>query len=131
MVNDTRTCRFCGVEFYKVNPIDGTDIFNEGYCCKFHRKDHEKQLIREGQIESPEIGNIVLKDKQYKDKSGESVYFKEPYFDQGLRRRFNSVQEKAEFLNKNGMVDSGLQTLNKQKFKSELEKARYIAGGGK
>lgn len=105
--------------------IDGT--FNEGYCCKFHRKSHEKQMIEEGLLERPEIGSIILKDKQYTDLSGESVYFKEPYFDQGLRRRFNSVQEKTEFLNKNRLIDSGDSTLSKGKFKSELEKARQIA----
>ena len=131
---DTRNCKYCGVEFHKVNfgkltgDIDGT--FNEGYCCKFHRKSHEKQLIAEGVLERPEIGHLVFKDKQFKDVSGESVYFKEPYFDQGLRRKFNSVQEKTEFLNKHKIVDSGESTLSKTKFKSELEKARYYAKKG-
>ncbi len=128
---DTRTCKFCGVEFHKhhvgqlTGDIDGT--FNDGYCSKFHRKDHEKQMIREGIMERPEIGHLVFKDKQYKDASGESVYFKEPYFDQGLRRQFNSVQEKAGFLNKYKYVDSGQSTLSSSKFKSELEKAKYYA----
>ena len=130
MVNDTRTCKYCGVEFHKVIAVDGLDIFNEGYCCKFHRKDHERQLIREGKMDAPEIGNIVLKDKQYTDISGEPVYF-DGKFDQSLRRKFNSVKEKADFLNKHKLVDSGMSTFNKNQVKSELEKVKYLQKGGK
>ena len=43
----------------------------------------------------------------FKDRAGQSVHFKEPYFDTALRRRFNSAAEKANFLNKNGIVEAG------------------------
>ena len=52
---------------------------------------------------------IILKDKynsKYKDKSGESIYF-DGKFDEGLRRKFNSIQEKAEFLNKRQIISTG------------------------
>ena len=50
---------------------------------------------------------IIMKDKKYRDQRGETIYFKEPYFDDGLRRRFNSIQEKAEFINKRQIVSTG------------------------
>lgn len=53
---------------------------------------------------------VIMKDKKYKDISGETVYFpkdEKPYFDQGLRRTFHSVQEKAEFLNKHKIISTG------------------------
>lgn len=43
----------------------------------------------------------------FKDKAGQSIHFKEPYFDTALRRRFSSAREKSEFMNKNGIVEAG------------------------
>lgn len=42
-----------------------------------------------------------------KDKAGQSITFKEPYFDAAFRRTFKSAKEKADFMNKNGMVEAG------------------------
>ena len=50
---------------------------------------------------------IILKDKKFKDQKGDTIYFKEPYFDEGLRRRFNSIQEKTEFIHKHNIVSTG------------------------
>jgi len=50
---------------------------------------------------------IVKKGKKLRDKSGEPIYFKKPYFDKGLRRTFKSAEEKANFLNKHNIVDYG------------------------
>ncbi len=41
------------------------------------------------------------------DASGERVYFKQPYFDTGLRRKFNTVEEKHKFMVKNKIVQNG------------------------
>lgn len=43
----------------------------------------------------------------YKDRAGQNVDFKEPYFDVAMRRKFVSAKDKAEFMNKNGIVQNG------------------------
>lgn len=43
----------------------------------------------------------------YKDKSGDRIHFKEPYFDTAFRRSFKTAREKAEFMNSNGIVSAG------------------------
>lgn len=43
----------------------------------------------------------------FTDKAGNSVHFKEPYFDTALRRSFVSAKEKADFMNSNGIVEAG------------------------
>lgn len=43
----------------------------------------------------------------YKDRAGQSIDFKEPYFDTALRRRFSSAKEKHEFMNVHGIVQNG------------------------
>lgn len=53
---------------------------------------------------------VIMKDKKYKDKAGDTVWFPKddkPYFDTAMRRTFGSVKEKAEFMNKHGIVSSG------------------------
>lgn len=50
---------------------------------------------------------IVRGSKKYVDKSGERVHFKEPYFDKAFRRTFKSVEEKAHFMNSQGIVSAG------------------------
>ena len=37
---------------------------------------------------------------KYKDAAGEKIWFEKPYFDDAFRRRFNTVEEKAEFMKK-------------------------------
>lgn len=53
---------------------------------------------------------IIMKNTKYKDKAGETVWFpkdEKPYFDKALRKTFHSVQQKAEFMNRNGIVSNG------------------------
>jgi len=107
---DTRNCKFCGVEFNKVRFDEGT--FDEGYCCKFHRKDHEKQLIREGRIKIDDdgIGFSVLVDSKQRDLSGEKIWFPKdgkPYFDKSLRKEFKSIQEKKAWMKEQKIVMHG------------------------
>lgn len=50
------------------------------------------------------------KDTKYKDKTGDTIWFpkdERPYFDKGLRRTFNNIKEKKEFMDKNGIVSHG------------------------
>lgn len=50
------------------------------------------------------------KDTKYKDLSGEKVWFpkdERPYFDEGLRKTFNNVKEKKQFMDKHGVVSHG------------------------
>lgn len=125
---DTRCCKYCGVEFSKITLDEGT--FDEGYCCKFHRKDHEKQLIREGKMDGVNVGGVSLKNKQYTDASGETVWFpadEKPYFDQAFRRVFNSPAEKAAFMKQTGAVSSGESDLPKSKHRDLLEYTREQA----
>ena len=53
------------------------------------------------------MGLTIISKSGYKDKAGQSVYFKEPYFDTAFRRGFSSAREKAEFMNQNGIVEAG------------------------
>lgn len=53
------------------------------------------------------MGLTIITKSGYKDKAGQSIYFKEPYFDTAFRRRFNSAKEKADFMNQNGIVEAG------------------------
>lgn len=106
---DTRICKFCGIEFNKIRFDEGT--FDDGYCSKFHRKDHEKQLIREGKL-SLDVGDnfAVLKDTKFRDSKGERIWFPKdgkPYFDQALRRTFNSIQEKSDYMKQNKIFMDG------------------------
>lgn len=68
---------------------------------------------------------IIMKDKKYRDAAGETIYFKEPYFDQGLRRKFNSIQEKANFINSKKIVSDGSSDAQlKKERKQEYEKSQ-------
>jgi len=115
---DTRTCKFCGIEFNKIKTDEGT--FDEGYCCKFHRKDHEKQLIKEGKMKVDDDDDdkdfVVLKDTKYRDGRGERVWFPKdgrPYFDKALRKTFNSIQEKTAYMKEKKIIMDGSSALKK------------------
>lgn len=43
----------------------------------------------------------------FKDKAGQTIDFKEPYFDTAMRRKFSSAKEKHEFMNTHGIVQNG------------------------
>ena len=49
----------------------------------------------------------ILVGTKYKDNSGETIYFKQPYFDQGLRRKFNSAEEKHQFMKAHNIISTG------------------------
>lgn len=52
----------------------------------------------------------VFKDTKYKDKVGERIWFpkdEKPYFDTALRRKFSSIKEKKEYMDKNDLVMDG------------------------
>ena len=50
---------------------------------------------------------LILSGSGYKDKCGEPIHFKKPYFDMAMRRKFNSAAQKAEFMNTHGIVQNG------------------------
>ena len=61
---------------------------------------------------------IIVRNTSLKDKSGERVWFPKdgkPYFDQGLRTKFNTPQEKKAFMDKHNIVDGGSDDLNRKK----------------
>lgn len=130
-MTDTRCCKYCGVEFSHC--IDHDGVFDEGYCSKFHRKDHERQLIKEGRMEGINVGGVSLKNQQYKDGSGETVWFpadEKPYFDQAFRRTFHSQAEKAAFMKEKKVVSSGESDLSRYKHKDLLHYTREQAKKG-
>ena len=99
---DTRCCKFCGVEFSKVPPHLNEGTFDDGYCSKFHRKDHEEQLIREGKLEKLSgNGFSVMKDTSVRDLNGERIWFpkdERPYYDKAAKRVFNNIQQKKQWI---------------------------------
>jgi len=42
-----------------------------------------------------------------KDKAGQTIDFKEPYFDPAFRRSFGSAKEKKHFMDENNIVQNG------------------------
>lgn len=110
-------CEHCGTSLNGQN-WDGT--YEEGYCNKLCRKDHEKQLIIEGKIPSIEYENFnvgVMKDSKLRDSRGERIWFpndERPYFDRALQRTFNTKKEKAEFMKKNKLAMDGSSDLKKK-----------------
>ena len=50
---------------------------------------------------------IVRSSKKVLDKAGERIWFEKPYFDTALRRTFQSIDEKKEFMDKHGIVNNG------------------------
>lgn len=50
---------------------------------------------------------LILKDQKFKDKTGQKIHFEKPYFDTALRQHFSSINQKAEFMNKHGIVERG------------------------
>ena len=92
-----RTCELCKEEFSEVWIIDG-----KSYCrdCKYVSKDVLKD---ENMI-------AIMKDSSYKDKNGERIWFPKdgrPYFDQALRRTFNSIGEKARYMKEKNLIMDG------------------------
>lgn len=112
---DTRSCKFCGTEFSKVSfgraagDIDG--VFDEGYCSKFCRKDHEKQQIKEGLIEPIEkFGSVgVLVDNSIRDVHGEPIWMPKVggYHDPALGVYFESKKQKQQYLKEKGFCMQG------------------------
>lgn len=85
---------------------DYDNTFKESFCDKLHRLEYEKI-----NTDRNFLGNfVVLKDRQYKDRNGESVWFPKdgkPYFDKALRRTFNNVHEKMAFMDEHNLVMHG------------------------
>lgn len=109
---DTRTCKYCGIEFHQISPELDEGTFNEGFCQKLHRKYHENQLIKEGKLESVKsfASFGIMKNSRYRDVYGEKIWFpadERPYFDRALQRKFSSVKEKAEYMKENKLVMDG------------------------
>lgn len=134
MTPDTRCCKFCGIEFSKVrfgNIVGDFDCtFNEGYCCKFHRKDHEKQLIKEGKLEPIRTFNFgIMKDTKYRDSRGELIHFPSdgrPYYDRALQKTFYSKKQKAEYMKEKKLVMDGSSDFKRKPIESgdALKKVR-------
>lgn len=104
------TCKFC------FSPLSGEDTegtWEEGYCSKFCRGDHEKQLIKDGKMEGIHVNGInalILKDSKLRDANGSPVWFPKdgrPYFDSALRRVFHTKQEKVSYMKENHLVMDG------------------------
>ena len=104
-----KKCKYCGKDIFQEKDLDGT--YDESYCNKIHRKDHERQLIKDGMMSGIEdSGFSVMKDTQYRDGNGELIHFPgdgRPYFDMALQRTFHSKKEKCEYMKKNGLVMDG------------------------
>ena len=52
----------------------------------------------------------ILKNSKYRDSRGERIWFpkdEKPYYDRALQRKFNTIQEKAEYMKKNNLVMDG------------------------
>lgn len=101
---------------YCATPLQGMDLdgtWLEGYCSKFCRADHEKQLIKEGKMEGIRVNGIdalIVKDSKLRDSRGQPVWFPKdgrPYFDTALRRVFNTKQEKVSYMKEKNLVMDG------------------------
>jgi len=58
-----------------------------------------------------------------KDAHGDRVDFKEPYFDKGLRRRFETAEEKSAYMRSHDIVSTGESDYDlKRRHKQEMEK---------
>lgn len=104
-----KKCKYCGRDIFQERDSDGT--YEESYCNKFCRKDHEKQLIKEGKLEGMNnVGFGVLKNTKYRDIKGEKIWFpkdEKPYYDRALQKTFHTIQEKHEYMKKNNLVMDG------------------------
>ena len=101
-------CEFCGDDLSKVLVNDGA--WEEGYCSKIHRKDHEKQLILNGEMDGIEGIFGIAKDSQYRDIAGAPIWFPKdgcPYYDRSLKRTFYSKKEKCAYLKEKRLVMTG------------------------
>ena len=68
----------------------------------------------------------IIVRSRYKDKSGERIHFKEPYYDRALKKSFSSAREKAEFLNSKGLVDAGCSDAQIKKDRKAHEEVQAI-----
>jgi len=102
-------CTYCGGEMDLLSDWDKTQ--EEGFCSKLHRKDHEKQLIKEGKIPGIiQVGAVgVAVDSMVRDTKGEHIYFPKvgSHYDRALQRTFHSKKEKANYMKKNNLVMDG------------------------
>ena len=104
-----KKCKFCGVD---ITPETVMGIsFEEGYCDKLHRKDHEKILIKEGKLEGlpQREGLNVMVDTKMRDSRGELVWFPKSggYYDRALQKQFNTKKEKIKYMNDNNLAMEG------------------------
>lgn len=91
-------CKNCSYQEEKFQSYYEKDF---GYCAKCD----SREIIRYHVDLGLSLG--VINRSTYKDRSGERIDFKEPYFDLALRRPFKSAKEKAEYMNSKGIVSSG------------------------
>lgn len=104
-----KKCKYCGTDIYEQPDYDGT--YKESYCDKLHRKDHERQLIKEGKM--PGLVRVsgfgVLVDSKITDANGEQIYFPKvgKHFDRALQKTFYSKKEKAQYMKDNKLVMDG------------------------
>lgn len=69
---------------------------------------------------------IVMKDMKMRDKSGEKIWFpkdEKPYFDQGLRRKFNTIKEKKEYMDKHGIISDGSSDMKRPPLEAGVERS--------
>ena len=81
------SCKWCRGALDSTNRNYSHTVEDYGYTyCNYHcRKNHERVLIENGELNFPAdnlIQSIVLIDTNYTDGAGQKVDFKEPYFDQ-------------------------------------------------
>lgn len=78
------------------------------YCEKLCAKEHETKLLRSGELtlEIPEV-KLEKKFSRYTDDAGQTIDFKEPYFDTAFRRTFKSKEEKYRFMKEHRFVNTG------------------------
>jgi len=77
---------------------------------------------------------IILKNKKYIDKSGETVWFPRddrPYFDDAIRKTFHSVKEKAEYMNSHNIISTGESEETARKQKKIIEEIKKDGVFGK
>ena len=72
---------------------------------------------------------IVRSGRNAKDCRGERVHFKEPYFDQGLRKHFHTAEQKSAHMIKNGICQNGdsdakAKRERKQVYEKEMDEKR-------
>ena len=52
----------------------------------------------------------IMKDSKYRDSQGERIWFPKdgrPYYDRALQKKFNTIQEKHQYMRENKLVMDG------------------------